>query len=135
MRCLNPALLLLVLISFFPGVVFAKAPEVVVPVGQIGEALSDSTVVANEGSVVYVQSGATVLYWPGSVIEKKADAALSVDCSDTVVSAPAGTDLIVGPNSSACARAGSVVVALYGSTVIVEEGVDLVRRPVARRNR
>ena len=42
-------------------------------------------------------------------------------------------DLVVGDGAMACAEPGAVVVAEFGSEIIYEDGVDLVRRPPPKR--
>lgn len=120
--------------SFFVQPAFANhVKTITVPANSVGTGYSGSTVVAEDGAIVYVKSAAVVLYWPGSILTESTATSQSVACNQATVSARDKEDLVVGKGSRACAEAGSVVVAQFGSTIIYEDDVVLVRRPVVRR--
>ncbi|HEY9871753.1 MAG TPA: hypothetical protein V6D08_21530, partial [Candidatus Obscuribacterales bacterium] len=110
------------------------------PYGAIGHGAKDSTVVAEDGAIVFARSGSTVLYWPASQIihESQVPAgsklALAIkSCDSASISANKDETLIVKSGGLACADAEAVVVAQPYSIIVVQDNVVLVRRPPARR--
>ncbi len=128
-------ILLAVLIvgTLLPGFAGAKSLAVRVPSGAVGTAENGSLVVAEKGSVVYARKGSNVQYWPGSRLVPAAGAGSVPDCGMSSVAA-SGSDkeLFVGSGAQACTTGDIAVIAQEGSTIIYDDDVPLIRRPVVR---
>lgn len=136
MKKLITLVLLAVLVAGFvlPGLAGADPVAVVVPSGAVGTAENGSLVVAQKGSVVYARKGSNVQHWPGSKLVPASRAASVPDCSKSSVTA-SGSDkeLFVGSGAQACTTGDIAVIAQDGATVIYDDDVPLIRRPVNRR--
>jgi len=122
--------LLLVCISTFPA---AGSHISDVPRGSTGLAKDGAVVVAEEGAVVYARKGSNVQYWPGSTLIPRAQAQHIPDCrTATVTATGAQEELRVLSGAEACTEGDSAVVALFGSKVVYDPDVPLIRRPVVR---
>lgn len=105
-----------------------------VPAGSTGFAENGATIVARKGSVVYARTGSNVQYWPGSKLVPVSSAASLPDCSQVAVRASGlQQELFVESGAQACTAGDVAVIAQEGSTVIYDDGVALIRRPVVRR--
>jgi len=104
-----------------------------VPAGAVGSAQNGAIIVAQSGSIVYARKGSNVQYWPGSKLVPVANATSLPDCSAVSVRANNEEELIVASGAQACTAGDTAVIALEGSTVIYDDEVPLIRRPVRRR--
>lgn len=124
--------LLAVLASVLPA--FAAPVAVRVPARAVGAAENGALVVAEKGSVVYARKGSNVQYWPGSKLVPASSATSIPDCSKASVRADgSGEELFVGNGAQACTTGDIAVIAQEGATIIYDDGVSLIRRPVVRR--
>jgi len=105
-----------------------------VPAGSVGSAQNGALIVAQKGSVVYARKGSNVQFWPGSKLVSVKNAASLPDCSKVSVRADGSNqELFVGAGAQACTVGDTAVIAQEGSTVIYDDDVPLIRRPVVRR--
>lgn len=127
--------LLAVLLIASIGPAFAGIVKKNVAAGSVGEGSSGATVVAQRGAVVYARKGSNVQYWPGSKLVPVSQAAGALpDCSAVSVRASGSNEeLIVESGGKACTVGDTAVVAFEGATVIYDDTVPLIRRPVNRR--
>lgn len=113
---------------------FAGIVKTNVSAGAVGEGSGGATVVAQRGAVVYARKGSSVQYWPGSKLVPVARAAVLPDCNSVSVRASGSNEeLIVVSGAQACTVGDTAVVAFEGATVIYDDDVPLIRRPVIRR--
>lgn len=125
--------ILIVMSLVFPASSALALTKVSVPSGKSGVGV-DTIVVAEKGSVVVVRKGANVQYWPGSNLVHISNASEIPSCSDASIKVDNNEkELWVSSGASACASGDTAVVALEGSTVIYEDDVPLIRRPVVPR--
>jgi hypothetical protein len=112
----------------------AAAVSVNVGSGAVGVAKNGALIVAEKGSVVYARKGSNVQYWPGSTLVPAASGAALPDCSkSSVIADGSGKELFVKNGAEACTVGDVAVIAQEGSTVIYDDDVPLIRRPVNRR--
>lgn len=112
---------------------FADVVQRDVPSSAVGSAQNGAIIVAQRGSVVYARKGSNVQYWPGSKLVPFASTASLPDCSAVSVRANgSGEELNVGDDAQACTVGDTAVIAFEGSTIIYDDGVPLIRRPVRR---
>lgn len=125
---------LAVLCAFLISTCFAEVVQRDVPNHAVGSAQNGAVIVAQRGSVVYARKGSNVQYWPGSKLVPVVNATSLPDCSAVSVRANGdGEELNVGDGAQACTEGDTAVIAFEGSTVIYDDGVALIRRPVRRR--
>jgi hypothetical protein len=103
--------------------------------GSVGIGENGASIVAQKGAVVYARKGSNVQYWPGSklVHVSKAGSLSMPQCGNATVTASGKEELMVGDGASACTTGDAAVIAFEGATVIYEDDVDLIRRPVRRK--
>lgn len=116
-----------------PGFTGATSLPVRVPSGAVGTAENGSLVVAEKGSVVYARKGSNVQHWPGSKLVPASSAVSVPDCGmSTVATSGSDKELLVGSGAQACTTGDIAVIAQEGSTIIYDDDVPLIRRPVVR---
>lgn len=125
------ALVVPLLVSILPA--SAMIPQTTVPANQVGTGENGADVIAQKGSIVYARSGSNVQYWPGSTLIPASQAKNIPDCSKSSVTASGKQELMVGAGAQACTAGDTAVIAFEGATVIYDDNVPLIRRPVRRR--
>lgn len=122
-------------VLFLAASASAMIPQKPVSQGSVGIGENGASVVATKGAVVYARKGSNVQYWPGSTlvhVSKRGTLALP-QCGSATVTASEKEELMVGDGATACTAGDAAVIAFEGSTVIYEDDVDLIRRPVRRK--
>jgi len=121
-------------VLLFSAVVQAGQVSVSVSAGSVGLAQNGALIVAQKGSVVYARKGSNVQHWPGSKLVPATAGSSLPDCaSATVTASGSDKELFVASGGQVCTAGDIAVIAQEGSTVIYDDEVPLIRRPVNRR--